>query len=134
MRGWKPREGYPEEPKTLGEHLKKRRIDLGLRQKDVAALIGANQRTYEAWEQEKYEPEFRYWPEIIRFLGYDPSPEPTTLGERIRTTRRRDGLSQRALAERLGIDYTTVQAWEEGTVQRKFPRIARLFEEYVEGV
>jgi len=32
-RGQKPREGYPEEPKILGEHLKKRRIDLGLRQK-----------------------------------------------------------------------------------------------------
>lgn len=94
-----PRAGA--EPQTLGAHLKKRRMDLGARQKDVAEEIGVNHRTYEGWEQEKYEPEFRYWPGIIRFLGYDPNPEPGTFGERIRAARRWDGFSRRALAKRL---------------------------------
>lgn len=76
MRGRKPRPGYPEEPKTIGEHLKRRRLDRGLRQKDVARELGVDFKIYENWEQEKYEPEDRFFPAIIRFLGYDPSPAP----------------------------------------------------------
>jgi hypothetical protein len=34
-----------------------------LPQKDVAKQLGANFKTYEKWEQEKYEPEFRNRPE-----------------------------------------------------------------------
>jgi transcriptional regulator with XRE-family HTH domain len=134
LRGRKPREGYPEEPSTIGEHLRKRRLDLGLRQKDAARAIGANFKTYENWEQEKYEPEVRFWPGMIRFLGYDPSPEPKTLGERIQATRYRQGISQRELARRLGIDPSTITAWEAGTVEKPYPRFLRLFEEYVESV
>jgi hypothetical protein len=33
LRGRNPREGYPEEPGTVGEHLKKRRLDLKLLQR-----------------------------------------------------------------------------------------------------
>ena len=60
----------------MGEHLRKRRLDLGLRQKDAAERLGASPKTYEYWEQGKYEPEFRFLPAIIAFLGYDPTPEP----------------------------------------------------------
>jgi transcriptional regulator with XRE-family HTH domain len=74
LRGRKPRPGYPEEPSTVGEHLKKRRLDLGLRQKDVAGELGVNFKTYENWEQGKYEPATRFLPAVIGFLGYDPSP------------------------------------------------------------
>jgi DNA-binding XRE family transcriptional regulator len=86
--------GYPEEPQTLGEHLKRRRLDLGLRQKEASERLGVTKNSYENWEHDKHEPEFRYWPEIIVFLGYDPRPEPATLAERIRETRRRQGISQ----------------------------------------
>jgi transcriptional regulator with XRE-family HTH domain len=57
--------------------LKKRRLDPGLRQKDVAAELGVNFKTYENWEQNKYEPEGRFFPAIVRFLHYDPSPPPS---------------------------------------------------------
>jgi transcriptional regulator with XRE-family HTH domain len=118
----------------LGEHLRKRRLDLGLRQKDAAVEIGADHRSYENWETGKHEPEFRFFPGIIRFLGYDPSPEPTTLPERIIAKRRREGISQRELARKLRLDPTTVQVWERDEVRRPYPRLVRLFEEYVEGV
>lgn len=81
--------GYREEPKTLGEHLKKRRLDLKLRQKDVAGELGVSKQTYENWEGGIHGPEFRHFPGVIRFLGYDPIPEPVSLSERIRATRRR---------------------------------------------
>jgi transcriptional regulator with XRE-family HTH domain len=134
LRGRKPRPGYPEEPKTLGEHLRKRRVDLGLRQKDAAERLGANPKTYENWEQEKYEPEFRFLPAIIEFLGYDPTPEPSTLRERIRAARHRQGISQEELARRLGIDPSTVTAWESGAVKKRYPRFVELFESYVESL
>jgi len=70
---------------------------------------------------------------VIRFLGYDPNPEPETLAERIRRTRERQGISQRELARKLELDPTTVQAWEGGTVRRPYLCLTRLFEEYVEG-
>jgi len=92
-----------------------------------------NQRTYENWEKGKYGPELRFFPAIIGFLGYDPSPLPVSLAERIEATRRREGISQRELARKLGLDPTTVWAWETGRVQRPYPRLTRLFEEYVEG-
>ena len=116
----------------MGDHLKKRRMDLELRQKDVAGQLGVCKGTLENWEQGKYEPEFRFLPAIIHFLGYDPRTEPQSLGERIRATRHEQGISQQELARQLGLDPSTVTAWERGEVCRPFPRFLRLFEEYVE--
>jgi transcriptional regulator with XRE-family HTH domain len=65
-------------------------------------------------------------------LGYDPEPAPTTLGERIQAARRRTGLTQRELGERLGVDQATVRAWEGGTVGRPYTRLRTLFEKFVE--
>lgn len=109
-------------------------MDRRLRQKDAAREIGADDNTYENWESGKHEPEFRFWPALIHFLGYDPRPEPETLALRIRNARRKQGISQRELARRLGLDPSTVAAWEAGTVKKPFPRFTRIFEEYVAGV
>jgi transcriptional regulator with XRE-family HTH domain len=109
---------YPEEPQSLGEHLKRRRLDLGLIQKEVAKEIRVSKATLFNWEKGRSEPEIRFYPAIIRFLGYDPTA-PTaadpalSLGERLRVTRRARGLSQEALARLLGIDPTTVRDLEE---------------------
>ena len=131
LRGEKPRPGYAEEPTTWGEHLKTRRLDLGLNQREVAERVGANHKTYENWEQGKYEPEFRFYPSLVAFLGYEPFPEPATFALRIRWKREREGLSQRGLAARLGLDPTTIQAWEWGRVKQVQKRVQRIFEEYV---
>jgi transcriptional regulator with XRE-family HTH domain len=118
----------------VGDHLKKRRLDLGLLQKDVARQIGTHLATYWNWETGANQPGIRHAPGVISFLGYDPFPAPQTLGERVRATRRRQGLSHRELAARLGLDPSTVEAWENNQVRRPYPRLVRLFEEYVEGV
>lgn len=131
LRGRKPREVYPEEPKTIGEPRKKRRLDLGLRQRDVALRVNAAEQTVCNWEKGRTEPGFRHYPALIAFLRYDPLPKGETLGERIRATRRRQGLSQEQLAQVLGIDQATVWAWEMERVCHRYPRLIRLFEEYV---
>ena len=99
LRGRKLPSDYPREPRTLGEHLKKRRLDLGLTQKDVARQLEAHPASYRNWEKGHSEPEVRFLPGIIRFLdGYDPRvlPPSASLGERIKACRERQGLSQGA--------------------------------------
>ena len=69
---------YPRELKTIGDQLRKRRMDLGLFQREVAEQIGVSKDTYRFWECNATVPLPRQWPGIIRFLGYQPSP----LGDR----------------------------------------------------
>ena len=44
------RKDYPENPKTFGEHLRKARIDVGLRIKDLAGMIGVTEESVINWE------------------------------------------------------------------------------------
>lgn len=100
------------EPKTLGEHLRKRRGELGLFQREVAAQIGVTPTTVLDWEKGK-PPYDRYLPRIIIFLGYDPRPAPRTLGERLHRARGTHGLSGKAAARLLGVDEGTFYRWEQ---------------------
>ena len=97
-------------------------------------MLGVSKATYENWEQDKHEPEFRYWSRVISFVGYDPNPEPRTLGERIKAKRRREGLTLREVARRLEVDLGTVMAWEKDEVRKPYSRYVRLFEQFIEGV
>lgn len=74
---WKPAD-YPKELKDLTDQ--KRRLDLGLQWKEVAEQIGVDSTTVTNWTKRWTKPAFQFWPDIIRFLGYDPRPEASTLG------------------------------------------------------
>lgn len=57
-------------------------------------------------------------PKIIEFLGQDPfEKEAENLGVKILNYRRVHGLSQKKLAEQLGVDQTTLAGWETGKYQ-----------------
>jgi len=81
---------YPTEFKTLGDHIRKRRLDLGLLQKDVAKMLGANGASIMYWETKRTAPSIELMPKIIDFLGYMPfeSIPDMSLGEKIITCRR----------------------------------------------
>ncbi|MHB1865659.1 MAG: helix-turn-helix domain-containing protein [Acidobacteriaceae bacterium] len=64
---------------TLGDHIRARRIDLGLFQSQVAELIGVHPLTITNWEGNATVPAIRYIPAILNFLGYDPLPPAQTL-------------------------------------------------------
>jgi DNA-binding XRE family transcriptional regulator len=95
-------------PATVGDHIKVRRLDLGLTQAEAGARIGTDEFTVINWEKGKTAPGVRFYPAIIRFLGSNPLPAPTTLEERIRLTRMSLGLSKKRLASRAGVDESTV--------------------------
>jgi DNA-binding XRE family transcriptional regulator len=104
---------YEVNPKTLGGHLKKRRLELRLFQKDLRKLFKLEKETYANWEKDKCIPSMRYFPMLINFLGYDPLPEPVTMGEKLLAYRRRNGISRKSLAKEIGVDEGTLQGWEE---------------------
>ena len=109
-----PPAAYPTDPTTLGDHLRARRMDRGLLQKDVAANLGTDTATIVNWELGKTRPALAFVPRILDFLGYDPRPEPTTLAERLVVTRHSRGVSRRDAAQQMQVDAATLWRWESG--------------------
>ena len=89
-------------------------MDLKLLQRQVANLIGVDEATITNRERNAAVPTVRYMPAIIRLLGYDPLPRAVSLPERLVSARKRLGLSQRKMAEQLGVDPCTLRNWESG--------------------
>ena len=80
LTGRKPADpAYPAVVKTVGDHLRKRRLDLRLRQRDVADRLGVDTTTITNWELGHTVPGFGWMPAIIGFLGYDPLVAPGTI-------------------------------------------------------
>jgi transcriptional regulator with XRE-family HTH domain len=115
LKALKPKE-TDFEPQTLGEHVRKRRLELRFTQKQAAQRIGVNPWTVLNWEKDHTEPPIESMPAIIRFLGYDPFPEPKSLAERLLAKRRVMGWSIKEAARRLGVDEGTLGGWEQGGV------------------
>ena len=106
-------------------------MDRGLWQEHVAAELGVSVSTICNWEGNHTGVATRFLPKVVAFLGYDPREESGQLSDRIRMQRERQGLSQAALAERLGLNVSTVVAWERGRVRKLFPKIRRRFEAFL---
>jgi transcriptional regulator with XRE-family HTH domain len=93
---------YSEDPETLGEHLKKRRRELGLLQREAAERMGVSTGTLVNWEQDNTKPVAAQFRPLVAFLGYDPTPEPRTLAERMEAKQRTLGASLARVARYLG--------------------------------
>ncbi len=65
--------GVAEAPKTLGEHLRRKRVDLGLTQPQVAKTLGVGWQSVQRWEHNYRSicPTSRA--KIVALLGYDPT-------------------------------------------------------------
>jgi DNA-binding transcriptional regulator YiaG len=105
---------YPKHLKTLGDHLRKRRLDLGLLQKDVAEQLGVDTASICNWESNETQPMVHCLPAIIGFLGYNPLPEADDLIGKFKRVRCGLGLTQEQPAQELGIDESTIAGWERG--------------------
>ena len=119
---------HPSEPTTLGEHIRKTRTDAGIKQSEAAAAIGVTESTVWNWEVGGFEPEIRHWPAIFAFLGRDPRPKPTTLGESLIHYRTGKGWARPVLAKLLNVDPSTLARWERGKKAPLGPHMARVAE------
>lgn len=115
----------------LGSHIRARRRALGFRQRDAAQAIGVSLATFRNWEAGRADIRNENYPAVFRFLDTDPNPEPRSLQERLRAARLSEGLSQKAVAEGLGLDPGTLRAWEAGRVQTCSRKVRQRILEYV---
>ena len=105
---------YDFTPISVGDHIRKKRLQLGLFQREVAQQLGVNPWTIMNWERSHTEPPISAIPEIIRFLGDSPFPEPKSLPELLLMKRREMGWSIKEAARAVGVDPGTWGGWERG--------------------
>ncbi len=105
---------YDFEPKFLGEHVRKRRLEKGQLQKKAAMELGVNPWTVLNWEKGYTKPPMASMPAILEYLGYDPFPQPMTLPENLLAKRRMMGWSIKQAAEAIEVDPCTWESWERG--------------------
>lgn len=106
-------------PITISDFLRKRRIDLGLKQRDVAALLNVNVASIRNWEGNWRQPHISELPKIIAFIGCCPYNAALPLHERLVLWRGYNGLTQREMAEIIGIDPTTLARLEGGHIRNR---------------
>ena len=104
-----------QEPRTIGDHIKKRRQELGLTQKQVAEVLATTQFSVIHWEKNAFQPNRpALLRRVIAFLGYDPLPHGESIPDRLHLRRRELGWRQVDLAAHLGVQDGTVRRWESG--------------------
>jgi transcriptional regulator with XRE-family HTH domain len=101
-------------PTTLGEHIRRRRLEIGLTQKEAANKLEVNPWTILNWEKGHTKPPIAVIPAITEFLGYDPFLEPKTLPQHLLARRRAMGWSIEQAAEVMGVDPGSWSKWERG--------------------
>lgn len=112
---------YPKYPLSIGEHLRKKRMDLGLFQRDLADIMGVSEDCITYWETNKSEPQINYFPKIHLFLGYSPLKfDENKFVGRLKALRWKKGLSYKSFGKLLGVNGSTVCSWENGeSIPRK---------------
>jgi transcriptional regulator with XRE-family HTH domain len=122
-----------KEPKTLGQHLRKKRFEMGMRQVESALKLGVTCKTLSDWETDRIYPSLTMQTRLVEYLGYDPfiirglgtlkgnetlgvaflSPDGTlTQGQRIRYWRMGLKKTRKKMAAELGICAKTLWGWE----------------------
>ena len=71
-RHWRKIKHAPTVPKTLGDYLRLARIDRGLKQTELADMLGVVYQTIVKWEHNVTPIGPKSRPRVISFLGYEP--------------------------------------------------------------
>jgi DNA-binding transcriptional regulator YiaG len=107
--------GYKDSPETLGEHIRKVRVERRLLQKDVASLIGVSEDSIALWEGNHVQPTVRHYPAVIGFLGYYPFSHGTeNISGKLKQIRYCCGLSFQKCASLFSVSVDAAKRWEAG--------------------
>lgn len=123
----------PKQPQTIGQHLRKKRFELGIRQAEAARQLRVSKRTLGLWECDRTYPTWSFQPRVIAYLGYDPFTDPAlgrpkgneasgvaflssgvplSLGQHIAKRRMELKKTRKKCAEELGVSVKTLWSWE----------------------
>jgi DNA-binding XRE family transcriptional regulator len=100
-------------PKTLADHLQRKRNEWGLHQREAADRMAVSEWTYANWENGRTTPGAIVYRRIVEFLGYY-HPTLRTLDNRLRKISRCRGLTSRQAARLVDVDHETFLKWERG--------------------
>ena len=82
---------YPPRLRSLGDHIRKRRMDLGSLQREVEEIIGVCADTVRSWEANRTVPSGRRLPSVRRFLWSAGKRASPRWGEPVPPTRETAG-------------------------------------------
>jgi transcriptional regulator with XRE-family HTH domain len=123
--------GYPEFPITVGDHIRKKRMGLGLLQREVAEIIGVTESSI--WNREHgTETEMQYNHSIIKFPGYFPFDCPDDTVWRLAWYKRAMGMNLDHLGEAMGRDPEQLSDWLSGR-HNPFRKNREKIERFLEG-
>jgi hypothetical protein len=77
--------------------------------------LGVSTDTVVNWEKDKTKPVAAQFRPVVAFLGYDPTPEPQTLADRLEAKQRTLGVSLAQVARYLGWDPGSLRRYLDGT-------------------
>lgn len=124
---------YPEKPVSIGDHIRKKRMELKLLQKDVAVICRVTEDCITNWEKNRTLPQIKFFPHIINFLGYLPfEVDKSTLAGKLKAHRYTNGLSQKQLGKILKVNGATICSWELAEFKPQKEMLAKL-KEILEG-
>jgi len=67
----------PKDPTTIGGHLRRRHLELGIHQSEAARILQVSSVTLSRWECDKVYPTWPQQTRVSDYLGYDPFIDPT---------------------------------------------------------
>ncbi|MFN0214171.1 MAG: helix-turn-helix domain-containing protein [Saprospiraceae bacterium] len=95
---------------TLGDHLRKVRLDRGLSQLDVSVILKVSTDMVTCWELNRNQPTAKFAKAIIDFLGYVPfKVEDCSIGKQLFYARLISGKTQKQVAKIIGCDASNLR-------------------------
>lgn len=106
---------YPQNPETIGEQLRKKRIDRGLSQAELAEILQVSTDCITYWESNRSNPQISYYPIIHHFLEFcTDNFDESKFCDFIKSYRWDNGISCKELGFLLKVATSTVRGWERG--------------------
>ena len=111
-KGTNRKKPYPFDPVSLGDFIRKTRLDNGWDIGEAGEMIGTSTLNIGNWESNRNEVSLEFRPRVYAFIGLCPYDASFTTVERLKERREYFGLTIKKLAEILEVDPNTVSAWE----------------------
>jgi transcriptional regulator with XRE-family HTH domain len=123
----------PKDPTTIGGHLRRKRLELGINQSEAARILKVSTVTLSRWECDKVYPTWAQQSQVTAYLGYAPFSDPKlgrpkgnetldvaslsseaalTVGQQILQYRLKQKKTRKQFAEELGVNVKTLYGWE----------------------
>ncbi len=123
---------YPANLDTLGDHLRKVRLDRGMSQPDVARILNVTTDSVTGWELNRFEPTPKFAKAIIAFIGSFPfSGGEHSLGKQLHYARLITGMTQKQVGNMIGCDASNLRRIELDEREPQ-PKTREKIEEFVQ--